>query len=99
MGDTGDSSSHDLSYAGFSGISICWIEEDGRKVGARLEADEMLWLDGEKRRPALWECSSGLGVGGCGLISLGLTLIGLLIRCDTSGEPSWLEERSRSSFE
>lgn len=68
-------------------------------MGVRLEVDEMLLLDGEKRRPTLCECSSGLGVGGWGLISLGLTLIGLLIKCDTSGEPSWLEERSRSSFE
>ena len=33
-------------------------------MGVRLEVDEMLLLEGEKRRPTLCEWSSGLGVGG-----------------------------------
>lgn len=33
-------------------------------MGVRLEVEEMLLLEGEKRRPTLWEWRRGLGVGG-----------------------------------
>ncbi len=98
-GDRADGSSKLRSYAVCSGISIWAMEEDGLKPGARLqlEPEEILPVDGEKRRFTLWEWISGLGVGTCCFRSLVLALIGLRTKCGISGEPSWHGGRAEAA--